>query len=227
MLEILSNPKHKEHKDTIEWLGKNFEPEDFDATDVHFSDPRERLAMVLAEEDDLEDDEILDEEEDDDDDLPELSLNHMKDIWEKVKANELGTLSEEEQQLGRIMLEHKDEFSSGFELTDQEHDPEADPETVVNPFVHIMIHSVVENQLADKEPIEVFQFYNAMRKKKCSHHDAIHLIGFILVPLMYPLFEGDDSFDVVTYCDLLKKYKTRNPEKIVQLLEKEPMLYDS
>jgi hypothetical protein len=222
MLKILSNPKHKEHKDTVEWLGEKFDPEDFDPTDVHFSDPAERLDMVLAEEDGFDDDEILDD--DDDEDLPDLSVNHMREIWEKAKANELETISEEEQQLGRIMLEHKDEFSEDFERNDHEHDREADPDTVVNPFGHVMIHSVVENQLADREPIEVFQFYNAMRKKKCSHHDAIHLIGFILVPLMLPVVEGDGSFDVVTYCDLLRKYKTRNPEKIARLLEKEPML---
>ena len=227
LLEVLSDPKNKEYKDTVEWLGESFDPEHFDATDVNFTGPAERRAIAFAEDDDFEDDEAFDDEEDDDEDLPDLSLSHMQEIWEKAKANELGTLSEEEQQLGRLMLDHKDEFSSDFELADQNHHRQDDPEAVVNPFVHIMIHSVVENQLAEREPIEVFQFYNAMRKKKCSHHDAIHLIGFILVPLMYPVIQGDDSFDVETYCDLLRKYKTRNPEKIAQLLEKEPMLYDS
>jgi hypothetical protein len=227
MLEVLSNPKHKEHKDTVEWVGEGFDPEDFDPGDVHFSDPAQRLEMVLAEEDDFEEDGIFDDEEDKDEDSPPFSLKDMQEIWKKAKANELGAMSDEEQQLGRIMLEHEEEFAKDFELTPQEHGPEADPETVVNPFVHVMIHSVVEKQLADKEPIEVLQFYNAMRKKKCSHHDALHLIGFILVPLMFLVVEGDDSFDLVTYCDLLRKYKTRNPEKIPQLLEKEPMLYDS
>ena len=51
----------------------------------------------------------------------------------------------------------------------------------VNPFLHITIHTVIENQLEARDPIEVLQFYNAMRKKKCSHHDTIHLIGAIFI----------------------------------------------
>jgi hypothetical protein len=40
------------------------------------------------------------------------------------------------------------------------------PETEENPFLHITFHVVVENQLSAKDPIEVHQFYNSMRKKK-------------------------------------------------------------
>jgi hypothetical protein len=151
----------------------------------------------------------------------------MQEIWKKAKANELGALSGEEQKLGRIMLEHKSDLIEDFDSADLNHDRKDDPEAEVSPFLHIMIHSIVENQLDEREPIEAFQFYNAVRKKNCSHHDAIHLIGAILVPLMYSVFETDDSFDVETYCDLLRKYKTRNPDKIPRLLEKDPMLYDS
>ena len=67
-----------------------------------------------------------------------------------------------------------------------------------------------------------FQFYNAMKKKSCSHHDAIHLIGSILFPLMYPATKAEGSFNVETYRELLRKYKARNPEKIGRLLEEEP-----
>ena len=44
MLEIINNPKHKEYKDTMEWLGgKKIDPEKFNIADVEFEDPRERL----------------------------------------------------------------------------------------------------------------------------------------------------------------------------------------
>jgi len=227
LLEVLSDPKNKEYKDTVEWLGQTFDPEHFDAADVRFTDPEERWAIAFAEEDEFDDDETLDDEQDHDDDLPALFLDPMQEIWEKAKANTLETLSDEDQQLGRIMLEHKNELANDFELAGLNRDRQDDPEAVINPFLHIMIHSVVENQLTEREPIEVFQFYNAMRKKNSSHHDAIHLIGFILVPLMYPVMQADEAFDVETYCDLLRKYKTRSPEEILRLLEKEPILYDS
>lgn len=110
-----------------------------------------------------------------------------------------------------------------WEGADDYLDDEEEPE--FNPFLHIAIHSVVENQLAERDPIEVFQFYNAMRKKKCPHHDTIHLIGMILTPLMFGVLQGEETFDPDIYKALLKKYKTRNPEKIPDLLEKDPDLF--
>jgi hypothetical protein len=35
MLEIIKNPKDKEYKETIEWLGGGFDPERFDLTEVN------------------------------------------------------------------------------------------------------------------------------------------------------------------------------------------------
>jgi hypothetical protein len=35
MLEALSNPKHKEHKSTMEWLGEEFDPEEFELEKIN------------------------------------------------------------------------------------------------------------------------------------------------------------------------------------------------
>ena len=113
----------------------------------------------------------------------------------------------------------EDEFFNAFEFADVLHDREFDPDTDVNPFLHITIHTAVENQLAAKDPIEVLQFYNAMRKKKCSHHDTIHLIGAILVPLMFDTMKHQKPFDNDRYVSMLKKYKSRKPDKIWALLD--------
>jgi len=34
-LEVLKNPKHEDYKDTLEWMGKNFDPERFDLDGVN------------------------------------------------------------------------------------------------------------------------------------------------------------------------------------------------
>ena len=83
--------------------------------------------------------------------------------------------------------------------------------------------SLVENQLESKDPIEVLQFYKAMRQKQCSHHDTLHLIGMILAPLMFHTLQDNVSFDLDSYVKLLKKYKTRKPDRIPELLENEPL----
>lgn len=148
-----------------------------------------------------------------------VSREHLHFLWEKAKNNELNGLSEEDRRLAEAMLLHEDEFFNVFEFADVLHDREFDLDTDVNPFLHITIHTVVENQLAAKGPIEVFQFYNAMRKKKCSHHETIHLIGAILVPLMFDTMKHQRPFDNDRYVSLLKKYKSRKPDNIWKLLD--------
>jgi len=124
------------------------------------------------------------------------------------------------------MVEHEDEFYNQLEFADLTYDHDYDPDTEYNPFLHITIHSIVEAQLEQKEPIETLQFYNAIRKKKYSHHDAIHFIGQILSCLIFDVLQNKKPFDSDLYRKLLKKYKSRNPEKLMDLLDNDPLLAD-
>jgi hypothetical protein len=63
-----------------------------------------------------------------------------------------------------------------------------------------------------------------MRKKKYSHHDAIHLIGQIAICMIFEVLKYKRPFDNDIYRKLLKKYKTRNPEKLMDSLENDPLL---
>ena len=157
--------------------------------------------------------------------LKQVSREKMVELWGRAKERNYEGLNDEEQRLARIMVEHEDEFHNQFEFADLTYERDYDPEAEVNPFLHIFIHAAVENQLAEKDPLEVIQFYNAMRKKKITHHDTIHLIGAIFAPLLFGVLQEEEHFDLDLYRTLLKKYKTRNPQKIQELLEKEPGLF--
>ncbi len=100
-------------------------------------------------------------------------------------------------------------------------DNEFGPDAEENPFMHITIHTIIENQLELKEPIEVYQFYLAMLKKKCPHHEVIHLLGAIFVRLLYRVLKYKEPFDNERYKFLLKKYKNRKPHKVWEFLENE------
>ncbi len=52
----------------------------------------------------------------------------------------------------------------------------------------------------------------------CSHHETVHLVGAVLAPMMFDVLKEQRVFDVDAYKDLLKKYKSRKPEKIWDLL---------
>ena len=159
--------------------------------------------------------------------LTSVSYIQMSAIWQKAKDRDFKGLDDEKQRLAKIMVEHEDELFSQFEYANLTYDPDQNPDTEYDPFLHITIHSIVEAQLELGDPIEVVQFFNAMRQKKYSRHDAIHLAGQILTCLIFEMSEHQRPFDLETYRKLLGKYKSRNPEKLMDLLENEPLLSET
>jgi hypothetical protein len=233
LLNIVSDPEHEEYDEMIKWLGDEFDPEHFDPDEVIFEDPEERWEYAYGEmeglvEDDLDEDDFDDTEDVEfahdafDKEAKALSRGYVHSLWERAKKDNLEGLSTEEQRLVKILKDHEEEFFNDFEFSDVASDREYDPETDVNPFLYIYIHSVVENQLMDKDPIEVFQFYNAMRNKKCSHHETTHLIGAILTPFMFHCMGTKTSFDIDGYKHSLKQYKTKNPRKLFDQFFSDP-----
>jgi len=46
IFDSIKNPKDKEYKELMKWLGE-FDPEEFDAQDIHFDDPKKRLKELF------------------------------------------------------------------------------------------------------------------------------------------------------------------------------------
>lgn len=159
--------------------------------------------------------------------LTSVSYIQMSAIWEKAKDRDFKGIDDEAQRLAKIMVEHEDELYSQFEYANLTYDPDQNPDTEYDPFLHITIHSIIEAQLEHNDPLEVVEFFNAMRQKKYSRHDAIHLAGQILTCLIFEMSEHQKPFDLETYRKLLGKYKSRNPEKLMDLLENEPLLSET
>ncbi len=202
LLNILFDPDHEEYESMQEWVGPFFDPEEFDLALTN------DLLLNNADDDQAED-------------LKKLSREHMYAVWKLAKNNQLDDMPDEDKLLAKIMLEHEDEFFNNFEFADVLAEREYDPESEVNPFLHITLHAVAENQLKEKEPIEVYQFYNSMRKQKVSHHDTVHLISGMIAPLMFYLIKGHQEFDIDLYRSLLKKCKNKRPDKILDIIDRE------
>jgi hypothetical protein len=141
-------------------------------------------------------------------------------VWEIARTGDLSGLSPEDKKLAEIMLEHE-EFHNQFEIADVLSEHEYDPDKEINPFLHVTMHAIAETQLENSDPIEVYQFYNAMRKKKASHHDTVHLIGVVLAPLIWKTLREQRAFDPEEYRSRLKNLKYMKPGKIFDLIEKE------
>ena len=152
--------------------------------------------------------------------LRKLTRERAHLLWQIAKTGDLSTLSPEDKKMAEIMLEHE-EYHNQFEIADHLTEHEYDVENEVNPFLHVTLHGIAETQLENRDPIEVYQFYNAMRKKKASHHESMHLICAALVPLMFKTIKENKVFDLEKYRSQLKSYKRMKPEKIFSSLEKQ------
>jgi len=153
--------------------------------------------------------------------LKRLSHNHFHEIWQHAKSRKFDGLPSEDQMLARIMLQHEDEYYNQFEFSDLLFDHEYDPDADINPFLHILLHLIIENQLEAKIPREVHDFYQTMKKKKLSHHECIHVLCNILLPFIFYVLKEKKPFDYNMYRSLLKKYRRVNPEEIVDNLEED------
>ena len=123
------------------------------------------------------------------------------------------------------MLQHSEEYFNQFEFADVVADREFDPETEANPFLHITLHAVIEKQLKDRDPIEAFQFYNAMIKNKCTRHEALHLLMTILLKFLFPMLKTQRTLPPNRYPELLKNTSLENQIRLLDFWKKNPIRY--
>ena len=155
------------------------------------------------------------------DQLKNANHEHLHSIWRIAQAGGLESLpDEEDRSLAGIMLEHK-EYHNQFEMADLLYEHQYDTESEENPFLHIIFHQLIENQLASREPIEVLQFYDAMRNNKVSRHETIHCIATVFSFLLHDVLKGVERFDMEKYKSLLRRNKNRKPEKLMSALKSE------
>lgn len=151
----------------------------------------------------------------------QANREHLHSIWRRAQDGQLDGLSEEERRLAEVMLDHSDEYFNQFEFADVLADREFSPESETNPFLHITLHAVVEKQVSDRDPMEAYQFYNAMLRNKCNRHDAIHFLMTILIKFLFPVLKRGEEFNLDGYRKLLRICKTRKPDKIIGFLDSE------
>lgn len=132
--------------------------------------------------------------------LNSLSREHYYNIWQRVKAGE--KLEGEEKIIGDLMWQHE-EYYNEWDSTDFERD--FDPETDVNPFVHIMIDSIVITQISKNDPPQTRFTYNLLIAKGHSHLEAIHKIDSVVVEEIWALMKEGREFNEKQYIAKLKR----------------------
>jgi len=130
------------------------------------------------------------------------SRRRFFDIWQKMKLDE--PLEGEEAIIGKVMLDHR-EFHNTWEFADLLDDVEYDVNSEANPYLHVVMHSIVENQLRLREPREVRYIYKLLKLEGLDKHEIIHEIGAILIIEIIRTMQIRKAFNNKRYIHKLKK----------------------
>lgn len=123
------------------------------------------------------------------------------EIWQKMKRNE--PLEGEEKLIGKVMFEHE-QFHNTWEFADLLGDVEYDVESEVNPYLHVVVHTIIENQLAQNDPAEVRDVFDLLEAEGLDRHEIIHQIGSVLLEEIIKIIQKNEPFDANNYVEKLK-----------------------
>jgi len=149
-----------------------------------------------------------------------LLRQNIHRIWSMVKSDRREELSEADNYLAEILMEHE-EHRDHFENTEILDGREYEAGAKFNPFLHISTHRMVEDQLLADSPVETALFCETMEAKGFSRHDAIHFIIMILLHVMHASASGHRPFDANRYKRLLTKCKEAEPSEMEKVIEED------
>lgn len=123
--------------------------------------------------------------------MREHSRERYYEIWQKVKAGE--ELEGEEKIIGELMEQHE-EYYEHWDSTNfnYEYDPEKDE---VNPFMHLMLDTIVMKQLTANEPKQTKFIYNKLTAQGDTHLEAIHKIAYIAAEQIWEIMQEGKEFN--------------------------------
>ena len=123
-----------------------------------------------------------------------ISREIMCSIWERFQR---GLTLPEEEHIAGALREH-DEYKSAWEAGSAAPDEHC---TVngANPFLHVHIHVAVENQLRGGDPPGVSVVLGELQRKGIDRHEAIHMIGSVLINEIYEIMGAHRPFDRARY----------------------------
>ena len=112
-------------------------------------------------------------------------------------------LEAEQATLVKAMREHPD-YADLWENLDKLSDAEIEHGSV-NPILHVNMHAVVENQIAQRNPAEVREIVKALLRQGYSRHAAIHAVAGVMAEEMGNILKEQRLFDEAKYLRNLRK----------------------
>jgi hypothetical protein len=140
-------------------------------------------------------------------------------IWGMIQAGLVDEMNEAEYAIARILLEHP-EYGDFFEDEKILDGRKFDTGSAVNPFLHVSLHKMIEDQLEAGHPEEVRFFFESMEAKGNDRHEIVHVIMKILSILIFEAMHSRQSLDVDRYRSILEQCRNFSIDKITEILDR-------
>ncbi len=134
--------------------------------------------------------------------MKEIGRAQLHEIWLMAKAGE-SFEDGEEANIAKAMLEHP-EYHHILERLDEMKGDEV-VENGVHTTLHITMHTVIENQLAQNDPPETQMALEGLIKHGASRHEAIHAIAYEFNMELYKVLKNSRPFNNIAYKRRLEK----------------------
>jgi hypothetical protein len=122
--------------------------------------------------------------------------------WRKRRAGELLTPLED---LTAQLIDKHPEYHALFgnpENQDKDYAPDGN---VVNPFLHLMMHLTLEEQISIGQPFGVREQFTRLTQKYQSEHEAQHAMMDCLGEMIWQAQRNKTAPDAAIYLDCLSK----------------------
>ena len=134
--------------------------------------------------------------------LKESNRKEIHRIWVSTKRGE--TLPGQQKRLGQILLDHP-QYHNFWEFADVLGDTEVTDDAGVNPFLHVALHQVVENQIGDGDLPEAEEAAARLLRKGLSRDEVVHRIANPLTKQIFRMLKFGAPFNRAQYVKELRK----------------------
>lgn len=107
-------------------------------------------------------------------------------------------MEEADERIARVMDMHP-EFDQAWEMGEMAIYPQEIEGKVVNPFVHTVLHVIVDQQIQDEAPDFVAHGYKRLVDLGLDQHDALHQLIAVYADLYFTNFRRGDNFSNLDY----------------------------
>ena len=70
---------------------------------------------------------------------------------------------------------------------------------IVSPFVHTVLHTIVDSQIRTEQPAFVIKAFNKLREQGMEEHEVLHAIIAVYADLHFSSFRQGKPFDQLDY----------------------------